>query len=101
MILESAVGFDFIVQDIDVPSEFKKCVVTLLVMSRFLNSLGASRACDRNRDLTAESRMMLIGNKKNTLNKVFFLFVLQVGGVKALGNEQGMVFVLHRYQLPL
>jgi len=54
--LESAVRFDFIVQDIDMHSEFKKCVVTLLVISSLLNLLGASRACARNRDLTADYR---------------------------------------------
>ncbi|MBL1277113.1 MAG: hypothetical protein COB30_013600 [Ectothiorhodospiraceae bacterium] len=32
-------------QDIDVHSEFKNCVVTLLVMSKFLSLLSASRAC--------------------------------------------------------
>jgi len=55
--LESAVGFDFIVQDFVVHSEFKNGAVTLLVMSRFLNLLGASKDCARNRDLTAESRL--------------------------------------------
>ena len=32
-------------RDIDVHRESKNCVVTLLVMSKFLNLLGASRAC--------------------------------------------------------
>ena len=32
-------------RDIDVHSEFKNCAVTLLVMSTFLNLLGALRAC--------------------------------------------------------
>jgi hypothetical protein len=40
--LETSVGRRKDVQDIDVASGFKNCVVTLLVISRFLNLLGAS-----------------------------------------------------------
>ncbi len=43
---------EFLVQDIEVHSEFKNYVVTLLVISIFLNLLGASRACARNRGST-------------------------------------------------
>ena len=44
-------------QDIDVHSETKKLVVTLLVMRGFLVLLGASRACMDFRDPTAFSRI--------------------------------------------
>ena len=46
-------------QDIDVHSEFKNCEVTLLVMSRFLNLLGALRAYVDFRDSTDEFRFNL------------------------------------------
>jgi hypothetical protein len=44
-------------QDIDVHSETKKLVVTLLVMRGFLVLPGASRACMEFRDPTAFSRL--------------------------------------------
>ncbi len=40
----------------DVHSEFNNCVVTLLVMSKFLNLLGASRDCMDFRDSIGFSR---------------------------------------------
>jgi hypothetical protein len=57
--LETAVGREKDVQDIDVHGEFEKRVVTLLVMSAFSNFPGASRACADFRDPTAVSRIML------------------------------------------
>jgi hypothetical protein len=54
--LETAVGREKDVQDIDVHGEFEKRVVTLLVMSAFSNFPGASRACADFRDPTAVSR---------------------------------------------
>jgi hypothetical protein len=58
IILETAVGREKDVQDIDVHGEFEKRVVTLLVMSVFSNFPGASRACADFRDPTAVSRIM-------------------------------------------
>jgi hypothetical protein len=58
MILETAVGREKDVQDIDVHGEFEKRVVTLLVMSAFSYFPGASRACADFRDPTAVSRMI-------------------------------------------
>jgi hypothetical protein len=58
IILETAVGRDKDVQDIGVHGGFEKRVVTLLVMSAFSNSPGASRACADFRDPTAVSRIM-------------------------------------------
>jgi hypothetical protein len=55
--LETAVGREKDVQDIDVHGEFEKRVVTLLVMSAFSNFPGASRACADFRDPTAVSRL--------------------------------------------
>ena len=55
IILETAVGREKDVQDIDVHGEFEKRVVTLLVMSAFSNFPGASRACADLRDPTAVS----------------------------------------------
>jgi hypothetical protein len=57
-ILETAVGREKDVQDIDVHGEFEKRVVTLLVMSAFSNFPGASRACADFRDPTAVSRFI-------------------------------------------
>ena len=57
IILETAVGREKDVQDIDVHGEFEKRVVTLLVMSAFSNFPGASRACADFRDPTAVSDM--------------------------------------------
>ena len=54
--LENAVGREKDMQDIDVHSETKKLVVTLLVMRGFLVLPGASRACMDFRDPTAFSR---------------------------------------------
>jgi hypothetical protein len=51
------------VQGIDVHGEFEKRVVTLLVMSAFLNSAGASRACADFRDPTAVFRIMIAFSK--------------------------------------
>ncbi len=45
-------------QDIDVHSEVKNCVVTLLVISKFLDLLGASRACVDFRDPTTFPRII-------------------------------------------
>jgi hypothetical protein len=59
IILETAVGREKDVQDIDVHGEFEKRVVTLLVMSAFSNFPGASRACADFRDPTAVSRIMV------------------------------------------
>jgi len=42
--LEKSVGGEKDVQDIDLDSVMKKCVVTLLVMSTFFIPLGESRA---------------------------------------------------------
>ena len=53
-------------QDIDVHSEFKNCEVTLLVMSRFLNLLGALRACVDFRDSTDEFRFKYAEIKKTS-----------------------------------
>jgi hypothetical protein len=53
------------VQDIDVHGEFEKRVVTLLVMSDFSNSPGASRACADFRDPTAVSRLYLASTVKS------------------------------------
>ena len=58
--LETAVGREKDVQDIDVHGEFKKSVVTLLVMRTFLNLSGASRACAAFRDPTAVSRLNVV-----------------------------------------
>jgi hypothetical protein len=55
--LETAVGREKDVQDIDVHGEFEKRVVTLLVKSAFSNFPGASRACADFRDPTAVSRL--------------------------------------------
>jgi len=43
--LEKSVGHRKDIQDIDVNSELINCVVTLRVMSKFFNLLGALRAC--------------------------------------------------------
>jgi hypothetical protein len=59
IILETAVGREKDVQDIDVHGEFEKRVVTLLVMSAFSNFPGASRACADFRDPTAVFRIIL------------------------------------------
>ena len=58
IILETAVGREKDVQALDVPGEFEKFVVTLLVMRSFSNFSGASRACADFRDPTAVSRIM-------------------------------------------
>ncbi len=63
--LEKAVGRRKDVQDIDVHGEFKNCVVTLLVMSKFLNLPGASRACVDFCDPTAFSRFKTGIRKKD------------------------------------
>jgi hypothetical protein len=55
--LETAVGREKDVQDIDVHGGFAKRVVTLLVMSAFSNFPGAARACADFRDPTAVSRL--------------------------------------------
>jgi hypothetical protein len=54
--LETAVGREKDVQDIDVHGEFEKRVVTLLVMSAFSHFPGASRACADFRDPAAVFR---------------------------------------------
>jgi len=54
--LETVVGREKDVQDIDAHRELEKLVVTLLVMRAFSNFLGASRAGADLRDLTAVSR---------------------------------------------
>ena len=54
--LETAVGREKDVQDIDVHGRFEKLVVTLLVMRAFSNFPGALRACAYFRDPTAVSR---------------------------------------------
>ena len=56
-------------QHIDVHREFEKLVVTLLVMSAFSNSLGASRGCADFRDSTAVSRF----NAVISMNRAFAL----------------------------
>jgi hypothetical protein len=66
IILETAVGREKDVQDIDVHGEFEKRVVTLLVMSAFSNFPGASRACADFRDPTAVSRIMRSQNRLTT-----------------------------------
>jgi hypothetical protein len=68
IILETAVGREKDVQDIDVHGEFEKRVVTLLVMSAFSNFPGASRACADFRDPTAISRIMLPLEKCDIIN---------------------------------
>jgi hypothetical protein len=60
--LESAVGREIDVQDIEVYREFEKYVVTLLVMSIFSNYLvmrhsDALRACADFSDPTTDSRL--------------------------------------------
>ena len=59
MILETAVGREKDVHDIDVHGEYEKLVVTLLVMRGFSDFPGASRACAYFRDPTAVSRFKL------------------------------------------
>jgi hypothetical protein len=58
--LETAVGREKDVQDIDVHGKFGKLVVTLLVMRGFSNFPGASRACAYFRDPTAVFRFNAI-----------------------------------------
>jgi len=60
-------------QDIDVHGEFKNCAVTLLVMSKFLNLPGASRACLDFRDPIDFSRF----NSGNMIFKLKFRTVSQ------------------------
>jgi hypothetical protein len=55
------------VQDIDVHGGFEKRVVTLLVMSAFLNFPGASRACADFRDPTAVFRIIYQQPVENSL----------------------------------
>ena len=55
--LETAVGGEKDVQDIDVHGEYEKLVVTLLVMRGFLDFPGASRACVYFRGPTAVTRL--------------------------------------------
>ena len=52
-------------QALDVPGEFEKFVVTLLVMRSFSNFSGASRACADFRDPTAVSRIIDVNRKFN------------------------------------
>ncbi len=56
--LETAVGREKDVQDIDVHGELEKLVVTLLVMRDFSSFPGASRAFAYFRDPTAVSRII-------------------------------------------
>jgi hypothetical protein len=56
IILKTAVEREKAVQAIDVHREFKNCVVTLWVMSQFLNFLGA--CCADFRDPTAVFRII-------------------------------------------
>ena len=58
LILEKSVKCEKDVQDIDVHSEVKNSAVTLLVMSLFLNLLGALRACTYFHDSTDLSRLI-------------------------------------------
>jgi hypothetical protein len=54
--LESVVGREKDVQEIDVHREFEKLVVTLLVIRAFSNYVGASRVCADFRDPAAVYR---------------------------------------------
>ena len=63
MILEKSVKCEKDVQDIDVHSEVKNSVDTLLVMSLFLNLLGALRVCAYFSDPTGLSRMIYGGRE--------------------------------------
>ena len=58
LILENAFEREKDVQDIDVPGEYEKLVVTLLVIRGFSDSSGASRACADFRDSTTFSRLI-------------------------------------------
>lgn len=73
IILELSVGREFRVQDIGVHSEFNNCVVTLVVMSKFLNLLGASRVCALNRDQLIILGSYLGESGKSSLFWVLFL----------------------------
>ena len=57
IILETAVGREKDVQEIDVHRNFEKFALTLLVVRIFSIFLGASRACADFRDPTAGSRL--------------------------------------------
>ncbi len=58
IILESAVGREKDVQDIDVHGEYENLVITLLVTRGFSNFPGTLRACAHFRDPTAASRII-------------------------------------------
>ncbi len=58
IILESAVGREKDVQDIDVHGEYENLVITLLVTRGFSDFPGTSRACADFRDPTAASRII-------------------------------------------
>ena len=95
MILETAVGREKDVQDIDVHGRFEKLVVTLLVMRAFSNFPGALRACADFRDPTDLSRIIVHRTKKPDLSlglfcgaSVFTTLMKQKGLVAFPANDQ-------------
>ena len=71
----TAVEREKAVQAIDVHREFNNCVVTLWVMSQFLNFLGASRCCADFRDPTAVFRFKVQNPDDDTLSILDYLRV--------------------------